>query len=323
MPVEVSVIVPLFRAENTVGPVVEKLLRQTGVTFEIVLVDDGSPDATFEIAQQLAVEYPAVRAFALAENGGVAAARERAADESTGKYVWMIDDDDDWADDSLSILVGEARRSGADVVVGGASYVYSTGVAPRAVGDPTLSGDFSTREAFCLFLSGRISGHLWNKLFDRSLLQRIEFTRATVHSDHAMVAQLLSVASRVTATKRPVYRYQVRTGSIVRSGKRRGESLAKVHEVVVKAASRMHPRLDDTADFVYYYQRYVVSSALKDAVSGAYPLDEEKAIFAQFRAEIDLAGVLEVARRRDYRRVILLLTAFLGRPVFHYLFSGR
>ena len=99
-----------------------------------------------------------------------------------------------------------------------------------------LTGDFDGRRAFELFLTGRISGHLWNKLFRRSLALSIQFWRIQVHSDQAMVAQLLAGARTVTAVPTVVYRYVLRSGSIIRSGRKRSESLLAVGAVVETAA---------------------------------------------------------------------------------------
>ena len=323
MPVDVSVVLPTYNAEKHLLDAVERLVAQSTrmadgseASFEIVIVDDGSTDASVQIATDLAHRFPQVHAFALSHNSGVAAAREFAAGKCTGEFVWFIDDDDEWADDAVVTLLNNARETGADVVVAGARYVYPTGAPDRVVGDGSLSGTVTADAAFRLFLGGRISGHLWNKLFRRESLSTIEFTRAQVHSDQAMVAQLLAAARRVALIGDVVYRYRVRPGSIVRSGRKRSGSLLMVGKAVADAARGMHPPLSQTGDFSYYYQRFIVASALKDAVSGAYPADESRLLFTQIRREIDFRGLVAVARRRDAKRLILLMSGALGRRTF-------
>lgn len=324
MSVDVSVVLPVFNGEKHLERAVERLMSQhtsraTGAdaTFEIVIVDDGSTDSSVEIATRLEQRFAEVQAFSMPENSGVAAAREFAAAKCTGEFVWFIDDDDDWPDDAIATLLNAATATGADVVVAGARYVYSTGAPDRAVGDAKLSGSVSADAAFRLFLGGRISGHLWNKLFRRELLSGIEFTRAQVHSDQAMVAQLIAAAARVSFVDTVVYRYLVRSGSIVRSGRKRSGSLLTVGGVVARAARGMHPSLFETDDFAYYYQRFIVASALKDATSGAYTPTEEKLLFSQVRREVTVRGLISVAKRRDFKRLALLTSALGGRRVFH------
>ncbi len=250
-------------------------------------------------------------------NEGVAAARERATHLATGEYVWFVDSDDDWPDDALLTLLTAARASDADVVVAGARYVSGKGEKP--VGDVALTGEFDGRRAFELFLTGRISGHLWNKLFRRSLALSIQFWRIQVHSDQAMVAQLLAGAGTVTAVPTVVYRYVLRSGSIIRSGRKRSESLLAVGAVVETAARSFGAGVRDSADYAYYQHRFIVASALKDATSGAYPASEERTLFAAARAQIGVRGLVAVARRRDIRRLALLGAALLGRPVYRRL----
>ena len=323
MPVDVSVVLPVFNGEKHLQAAVERLMTQrtamangADASFEVVIVDDGSTDSSVEVARCLEQRFDRVHVFSMPQNSGVAAAREAAAAKCTGEFVWFIDDDDEWADDAIARLLASARETGADIVVAGARYVYSTGAPERAVGDPRLSGSVAADAAFRLFLGGRISGHLWNKLFRRDLVSRIEFTRAQVHSDQAMVAQLLAAASRITFIDDVVYRYLVRSGSIVRSGRKRSGSLLTVGGVVANTAREMTPRMSHTSDFAYYYQRFIVSSALKDAISGAYSPPEEKLLFAQVRREIDVRGLVAVARRRDLKRLALLLAGLGGRHLF-------
>ncbi len=320
---DVSVVVPVFNAENTIRSAVERLLSQrtamagsADVTFEIVIVDDGSSDASWEIAATLAAEHPTVSARCLPENSGVAAAREHAVAHCSGDFVWMVDDDDEWADDAIATLFTAAKSSNADVVVAGARYRYATGAPDRVVGDADLVGPLTPEAAFRLFLGGHISGHLWNKLFRRTLLASIDFTRVSVHSDQAMVAQLITHAERVVAIDSVVYRYLVRSGSIVRSGKRRGGSLLMVGSVVTNCAALFGAHVARSDDFLYYYQRFIVASALKDAISGAYPKSEEKLLFAQIRRDISVRGLYAVARRRDLKRLILLTSAVCGPQTF-------
>ena len=329
MSIDVSVVIPVYNGEKTIASAVERLLTQktaiTGspdATFEIVIVDDGSSDSSFEIASALAGAHPNVHAFRMLQNSGVAAARELAVSHSTGEYVWMIDDDDEWADDAITTLLAAARSTRADVVVAGARYVYSTGASDRVVGDEHLVGELTTVAAFRLFLGGRISGHLWNKLFRRTILSPIEFTRVSVHSDQAMVAQLITNASRITAIDTVVYRYLVRSGSIVRSGKRRSGSLLTVGSVVANCAARLGREVVSSDDFIYYYHRFIVASALKDTISGAYSPADQKVLFAQIRREITFRGLYAVTMRSDIKRLILLLSALCGLHIFR-LVTGR
>jgi len=308
----VSVIVPAYNAAQFLEGAIERLLQQTiaattTTAIEIIVVDDGSTDATATIGARAAAVHTPVHFFAQEKNGGVARARARAVAESRGEFLWFVDCDDDWADTALEKLVAAARSTGADVVVCGAAYVYPGQRRPLAA--PLLTRPLTGAEAFGLLLDGDLTGHLWNKLFRRDLTGEIEFTPARVHSDLAMVAQLLAAAERVTVIPDELYFYVVRGGSIIRSGSRRAESLLLVEEAVTAAAVTLDARIISSNSYGYFRLRYVLLSGLKDALSGPYDADERDEIVALLRSRLTWRLVLLAARRRDWKRLALAGTA--------------
>ena len=165
----------------------------------------------------------------------------------------------------------------------------------------TLTGDKALRE----LLIGNLTGHLWNKLFRRALLGRIEFTRIRQHSDQAMVAQAFVEARTVAILHQNVYTYRLRGGSIIRSGSRRADSLRTLGEVVAQCVARVDVTALRHPDYRYYRARYSLLSRLKDATSGAYAPGERKALLREIRGEMSLPGAIALARRKDASRLAL------------------
>ncbi len=307
----VSVIVPAYNAADFLNGAIERLLHQTigadSAAIEIIVVDDGSTDATGQIGAEAAAAHPNVHFYRQERNGGVARARARAVAESHGEFLWFIDCDDDWSDRALEKLVAAARSTSADVVVCGAEYVYPGRRRPLAA--PGLTAPITGAEAFRLLLDGELTGHLWNKLFRRTLTREIEFTPARVHSDLAMVAQLLAAADRVAMISDVLYSYVVRGGSIIRSSPRRAESLLLVEQAVTTAAITLDTRIIGSNSYGYFRLRYVLLSGLKDALSGPYDAEEREEIIAELRSRLTWRLVLLAARRRDWKRLALAGTA--------------
>ncbi|WP_158253318.1 glycosyltransferase [Cryobacterium sp. N19] len=313
----VSVIVPAFNAAEFLADAVERLVQQTLAasvgSVEIIVVDDGSTDATATIGARLSAAHPGVHFFPEEQNGGVARARARAVAESRGEFLWFVDCDDDWAPSALEKLVAAARSTGADVIVCGAEYVYPGQRRPLAA--PLLNGPITGAEAFGMLLDGEISGHLWNKLFRRELTREIEFTPARVHSDLAMVAQLLAAADRVAVIRDVLYSYVVRGGSIIRSGSRRAESLLLVEQAVTTAAITLDTRIIGSNSYGYFRLRYILLSGLKDALSGPYDAEERDEIVAELRSRLTWRLVLLAARRGDWKRLALAGSAKVSVPL--------
>jgi glycosyltransferase involved in cell wall biosynthesis len=302
-----SIIVPAYNAVEMLENAVVELLGQTLALKEIVIIDDGSTDGTGELAEHLAEMHPGVRAFRMPVNSGPAGARERGVRESWGRYLWFVDVDDARADNALEKLVAAAQATDADAVICSAEYLY--GERRRAIRAPELDRPVSGRTAFRLLLNGSVTGHLWNKLFRRELVVGIEFTPARVHSDLAMVAQLLARAQRVASIPDTLYSYVLRPGSIIRSGSRRAESLERVEQAVASAGYRLDTRIPDSADFRYFQVRYILLSGIKDALTGPYQTKERKDLLARLRSRLRWKGIAAVALRLDWKRFALAVTA--------------
>jgi hypothetical protein len=317
----VSIIVPAYNAADFLAATIDDLLAQTLTDTEIVVVDDGSTDATAEVAQRAAQAHPRVRFVRLAENGGVALARKRAVQESRGEYLWFVDADDARAPDALEKLVAAAEATGADVVICSAEYVYDAG-RTRPLPAPRLSAPVSGADAFRLLLDGAITGHLWNKLFRREHARRISYPPARVHSDLAMVAQLIAGAQTVAAIPDTLYSYRLRSGSIIRSGARRAESLLLVEETVRRAAAALDPGLPGSADYRYFVLRFIVLSGVKDALTGPYDAQQSAELVRRLRARLTWGTILLAARRRDGKRLALAVSAKLSLPAHRALLGA-
>lgn len=111
----VSVIVPAYNAEATISATLASVAQQSHRSLEILIVDDGSTDATASIAQAFCDQDQRARLVSQ-ENNGVAAARNRGLALACGDFVAPLDADDLWHPDKLARQISLARESGADFV---------------------------------------------------------------------------------------------------------------------------------------------------------------------------------------------------------------
>ena len=121
----ISIIVPVYKAEKYLHKCVDSLLEQTFTDFEILLVDDGSPDKSGEICDEYAEKDSRIRVFHK-ENGGVSSARNLALDNAKGEFVMFLDSDD-WLDNvCLDVCINTINDNVLDVLQFGFMYVYDT-----------------------------------------------------------------------------------------------------------------------------------------------------------------------------------------------------
>ena len=118
---KVSVIVPVYKVEKYLHRCVDSILNQTFTDFELILVDDGSPDNCGAICDEYAAKDSRVRVIHK-ENGGVSSARNVGLDVAQGKYVSFCDADDFFLRDSLKNLVQESTVADSQLIVGGIEY---------------------------------------------------------------------------------------------------------------------------------------------------------------------------------------------------------
>lgn len=113
---KISIIVPVYNAENYLHRCVDSLLAQTFLDFEILLIDDGSPDESGKICDEYAQKDERVLVFHK-ENGGVSSARQCGLDHAQGEYVIHVDPDDWVETNMLEELYSKAKGESVDMVI--------------------------------------------------------------------------------------------------------------------------------------------------------------------------------------------------------------
>ena len=140
MKTSLSVVVPVFNAEQYLEQCVESIINQTYKDMEIILVDDGSTDRTGAICDRYASDYDFIRVIHQ-ENRGNVATRCRGLKEAVGEYVTFLDSDD-WIDlDMYEILMETVKKEQCDIVSMG-GYVSVKGDKQRIIEDATIYGTF-------------------------------------------------------------------------------------------------------------------------------------------------------------------------------------
>lgn len=114
----ISVVIPCYKVERLLERCVESVLKQTFNAFELILVDDGSPDQTGVITDRMALRDARIKVIHQ-KNGGVMAARHAGAKAASGDWVCFVDSDDALPNDALqNLYAGTKTRETAEMVVG-------------------------------------------------------------------------------------------------------------------------------------------------------------------------------------------------------------
>ena len=114
---KLSIVVPVYKAENTLRKCLDSLQDQSFEDFEVILVNDGSPDGSQRIIEEYAALAPERFRFLVTENGGQGRARNMAIDIARGEWLGFVDSDDWVSPDMFAHMLSAAESEGADLVV--------------------------------------------------------------------------------------------------------------------------------------------------------------------------------------------------------------
>lgn len=212
---KISVIIPAYNAAKWVEQCLRNMQRQTYRNLEVLVVDDGSKDDTFELATAMAAESDGVVVRVIRqENSGSAAARNRGFDESTGDYVHFMDVDDLLPLDFYERMAAAAEQADADMAVCGIideTHPYWT----HSYKDKLLL--IAPEDKFGLTNVYSI-GYAWRWLIRRSLLAEhaLRFNvEQMVAEDLMLTMQAVFHARAIVTVPEVCYHYRRREGSIL------------------------------------------------------------------------------------------------------------
>ena len=211
---EVSVIVPVYKAEKYLRRCVDSILAQTFTDFELILVDDGSPDTCGTICDEYAQKDSRVIVIHK-ENGGVSSARNAALDIARGECIAFADSDDVVSDEYLAELM---RWKEFDYVTAGFSWQDKQGCwHVREFEEVSVSVDI-IRTMPSKYLGKYYFGSPWATLMKRSVVENnmIRFD-TSIHSgeDTLFIMDYLKCVSSVKTVRLCGYRYHYYPASLV------------------------------------------------------------------------------------------------------------
>lgn len=214
---EISVIVPVYKVEKYLNKCIDSILAQTFEDFELILVDDGSPDRCGEICDEYARRDNRIKVIHK-ENGGVSSARNAGLDIARGKYVNFIDSDDWIEKEALETLYKLSSQTGADIVQGKGSIVKDE-LEVKLIKKRSFN-EYSNIEAlYELFnyKNGEIRIVAFNKLYLRKLFKYLRYPEGKIYEDEYLTPRLIYKANKILVVNSQLYHYRLSENSIMRS----------------------------------------------------------------------------------------------------------
>lgn len=207
---EISIIVPVYNVERYLNQCVESILAQTFTDFELILVDDGSPDNCPALCDAWAKKDPRIWVIHK-ENGGLSDARNAGMEIAKGEWYLFVDSDDTITPDTAERLYQAAITRGCEIAVCNMVRVYDDGTTEpfyHPVSEPTVWDGAQRFETLK-------QPSVCNKLFRAELFENVRFPKGKYYEDTFIYHILSYRASRIALTGHEGYYYLSRQESIL------------------------------------------------------------------------------------------------------------
>lgn len=208
----ISIIVPVYGVEKYLTQCVQSLINQTYKNLEIILVDDGSPDNSGALCDELAKTDTRIKVIHR-PNGGLSAARNDGLAIASGEMLGFVDSDDYIDNDMYHYLYSLLSKYDADIsVCAFRKFSEESGVLQKENAEEITS--YSNKQAMKLLLEDELIGsHPCNKLFKRSIFGDLKFPEGRVYEDIALMHRVFAQANTVACSTKMEYNYLIRGNS--------------------------------------------------------------------------------------------------------------
>lgn len=214
---ELSIIVPVYKVEKYLPKCIDSILAQTFTDFELILIDDGSPDRCGEICDKYASIDSRIKVIHQ-KNQGVSAARNAGLDIATGTYLGFVDSDDWIEPEMYEMMILTAEKEQSDIVICGIRH-YNEESMLLFEEKLTTSGKYNGEQMLKLLYSmpNVLGGCIWNKIYRFAKIEKIRYRVGVAFAeDRLYLFDVYSVCESGIKISLPLYSVTEREGSTLR-----------------------------------------------------------------------------------------------------------
>ena len=320
---KLSIIVPVYGVAKYLPKCVDSLLAQDISDYEIILVDDGSPDECPQICDEYVEKYDRIRVVHQ-ENAGLSAARNSGINVATGDYILFVDSDDYLQPNVLGALMVQVEREQLDVlkfdyqnvrqIEAGEYEIFQPNKYPHQVDTCREVVDGET------YLDERMgyACYAWQFVINRELTST--FTPGIHYEDTEWLPRMMLAAKRVNSTPLVVYNYLVRQGSITQAQGNKEKLRKNVNDFlfVIESLSKqmtMHPSCQ-------WLRRMISSMAVGVLTHVAMSFYDERKEYIRRLQELKVFPLEIADQGKTYARRAWIIK-LLGAKVYCWLMKWR
>ena len=212
---EISIIVPVYKTERFLNACIDSILRQTFADFELILVDDGSPDSCPALCDAAAAKDGRIRVVHQ-QNRGLSGARNAGLDIARGNWIAFVDSDDTITPDYCEKLYRAVQDTGAKMAVCNYRQVDEALVPLKEQYLHVRREVLDTAQVLehCTLIPYMVA---WNKLYHKSIFAQLRFAEGKLNEDTMLLCYAYEKAGKIANIPDALYLYRKVAGSIVNS----------------------------------------------------------------------------------------------------------
>lgn len=209
----ISVIIPVYNAEKYISCCIQNILSQSYSNLEIIIVDDGSIDSSYEVIKTYTIVDPRIKLYKK-ENGGASSARNYGLDHALGEYIVFVDIDDGVSPNYIENLYLAAKCNDFDIVQCDYRTVDTLVVD---TGAPFNSADVIQISKYQALNERKYKVSIWGKIYKRKLFEEFRFRENIIYEDDDSYYILIYNSSKLALLKETLYYYYLSQNSVMRN----------------------------------------------------------------------------------------------------------
>lgn len=212
-----SIIVPVYDVERYLPKCMDSILAQTFTDFELILVDDGSPDNCPALCDAAAARDARIRVIHQ-KNRGLSAARNAGLDAARGAWIGFVDSDDYIAPEMYEAMYHAVQSTGADLALCDYAEVDEAGAPCQSMHIRLEKKDFTGRDLLKNATDSTIQP-AWNKLYRRDVFAQLRYPEGKLNEDLFLIPEICLNTQKAVVVPKALYYYVQRGGSIMSGNK--------------------------------------------------------------------------------------------------------
>jgi len=256
--IEISVIIPCYNCSKTIDRTLQSIDNQSNTNFEVIIINDGSTDNTYEIIENWTKETKCKFKYLTIPNSGVSSARNKGLSCAKGEYILFLDSDDIYHTQFIELLVNQIKHQDIDT-----AFCSYTTILNKLEDTNVKNTKFQHLENNNIlmnhYLMNKIPCGLWSFIYKKKIIEKnnLHFIEGVKYGeDTEFVWKYLSLCKNGVATRTKLYGYFVTEDSATKK-----VSIDRLSSL--KAIKRVEEFLENNnSPFLFQFKEFAYSRTL-------------------------------------------------------------